>query len=267
MGIPSQSPPQRSPAGISTVPVGFLMADYPRPSPMNIHEVFTDFDRFAATDWTQTLTGAGTIALTNGNGGQLLLTTAATGADIAALQTSVLDYNVIPGARIWFSVNFQLSDANLSQFQAGLANTFAALAPTDGIFFNKPSGGTVINLVLSKGGVQTTIPLAIGGVPVNLVAATVYTLGFVYDGKPTPSLYAFFSVGMATPLAFSQPYYPGSAQILATASADPAAAFPLTNLPLPATGLVAGFALKAGAAAAKTATVDYFLATNEVLRF
>jgi hypothetical protein len=39
------------------------------------------------------------------------------------------------------------------------------------------------------------------------------------------------------------------------------------NLPLPATGLVAGFGIKAAAAAAKTMTVDYFYAGNEILRF
>jgi hypothetical protein len=174
---------------------------------------------------------------------------------------------VIPGARIWHAINFQLADASACQFMSGIANNFATLTPIDGIFFNKPAGGTVINLVLSRAGTQTVIPLTAGGVPVNLANNTPYSLGFYYDGKSTPTLDGYLSVGQATPVAFSQPYYPGGNQTLATASADPAAAFSLANLPLPATNLTCGFALKAGAAAPKVATIDYFLAANEVLRF
>jgi hypothetical protein len=266
MGFPTSNTPQRSTAGISTVPPGFLMADYPQPSPLSLHQVFGDFDKFAATDWATSAPG-GSIAITGGNGGQLLVTTGATGTDLAAVQTQGLNFNVIPGCRIWHAFNFQVNDATACQIMCGLANNFLTLTPIDGIYFNKPAGGTVINLVLNRSGTSTVIPLTIGGVPVNLANNTAYSLGFYYDGKSTPTLDGYMSIGQATPVAFSQPYYPGGNQTLATASADPAAAFPLTNLPLPATGLTCGFAIKAAAAAAKVMTVDYFLAANEILRF
>lgn len=262
MGFPTGSPPQRSPAGISTSAPGFLFADYPGPTPFRVHERFEDWDHYLASDWTITTTNAGTAALTNGNGGLLLLTTAATGADLEALSTPVLDFNVIPGARMWYAINFQLSDATACLFQAGFANSFATLAPTDGIYFEKPAAATLLNLVLNKGGVKTTLTIG------NLVAATQYTLGFYYDGKPMPNLYAFSTIGYAgVPTAFAQPYYTGGSQAVASASADGQNPNPLTNLPLAATGLVSGFALKASAAAAKTLTVDYFYSGNEILRF
>ena len=261
MGFPTASPPQRSPAGLSTSAPGFLFGDYPGPTPFRMHERFEDFDHFLATDWTVTTTNAGTAALANGNGGNLLLTTAATGADLEAVQTPVLDFNVISGARMWYAINFATNDATATLIQAGFANTFAALAPTDGIYFEKPAAATVLNLVINKGGVKTT--LLVG----NIANADPRTFGFYLDGKPTPSLYVFSTLGLLTPLAFAQPYFVGGAQAVVSASSDPANPNQLTNLPLPATGLVAGFAIKASAAAAKTLTVDYFYAGNEILRF
>jgi hypothetical protein len=261
MGFPTGSPPQRSPAGIATSPQGYLFGDYPGPSPFRIHEVFSDFDNFQAADWVQTLSAGGAIALTPGNGGQLLLTTAATGADTAALQTLVADFNVIAGARLWYALNMQTNDASADILYAGFANTFAGFAPTSGLYFEKASGAAQLNFVINNGGVKTVLP-------VGLISANdPRTFGFYLDGKPTPNLYVFSTLGLATPLAQAQPYYPGGAGIAVSASADGANPNSLVNLPVPATNLVAGFGIKAAAAAAKTMTVDYFYAGNEILRF
>lgn len=262
MGFPTGSPPQRSQAGISTSPPGYMFGDYPGPTPFRIHEVFSDFDRYLASDWTVTTTNAGTSALAAGNGGFLLQTTAATGTDLQSNQTPIADFAVVPGARMWFSMNINLNDASAQLFQAGFANSFAALAPTDGIYFSKAAASTTLNLILAKSSTVTT--LAVG----TLAAATAYTIGFYYDGKPTPNLYVYFTGGYTTgPTAFSQPYYTGGSQVTVSASADGLNPNPLTNLPLAATNLVAGFAIKASAAAAKTNTIDYFYAGNEILRF
>jgi hypothetical protein len=261
MGFPTGQVPQRSPAGLSTSAPGFLFDDYPNGTPFRVHEVGSDFDNFLATDWTQTLSAGGTVALAPGNGGQLLLTTAATGADTAALQTPALDFNVIGGARMWYALNFQTNDAVASVIYAGFANTFAGFAPTSGLYFEKASGANQLNFVINNGGVKTTMTVGF------LANNDPRTFGFYLDGKPTPTLQVFSTLLQPTPLAFAQPYFTGGAGSPVSASADGANPNTLANLPLPATGLVAGFGIKAAAAAAKTMTVDYFYAGNEILRF
>jgi hypothetical protein len=261
MGFPTGQVPQRSPAGLSTSAPGFLFDDYPNGTPFRVHEVGSDFDSFLATDWTQTLSAGGTVALAPGNGGQLLLTTAATGADTAALQTPVLDFNVIGGARMWYALNFQTNDAVASIIYAGFANTFAGFAPTSGLYFEKASGANQLNFVINNGGVKTTLTVGF------LANNDPRTFGFYLDGKPTPTLQVFSTLLQPTPLAFAQPYFTGGAGSPVSASADGANPNSLANLPAPGTGLVAGFGIKAAAAAAKTMTVDYFYAGNEILRF
>jgi hypothetical protein len=106
-------------------------------------------------------------------------------------------------------------------------DTLVALAPTNGVYFDKPLAGTVINFVMRKAGVSTTIPIFS-----TLVAATNVSMGFYYDGRGTPTISAFCSASLTAPAAFgtaNRPF-PGGVQT-ATASADPANPNQLTNLP------------------------------------
>jgi hypothetical protein len=237
-----------------------LFGSYPRPTPPAVHEFYSDFDTYLASQWIVT-TATGTSALAAGNGGFLLQTTSAGATDIQANELSVKSFNLITGARAWFAINVNLDSATLSLFQAGWANTFATMAPTDGIYFEKPSGAAVLNLILNKGGTKTT--LLVG----TVAAATAYTLGWYYDGSATPTLYAYATIGLTIPTSQGQPYWAGGNQRIISASADGSNANPLTNLPLAATGLTAGFGIKNSTAVARTNTVDYFLTANEIVRF
>lgn len=274
MGFPSTQPPQRAPSGISTTRANNLFANYTGPSPFRIHQVAFDFDTYDPTEWTVTTAGSGSSALNaNGNGGYLNQLTDAASGSVQANQTPVKNFAVVPGCRMWFVVNFirdaalNATSLNLLQMQAGFADDFSAFAPVDGIFFFKPAGTPLISLVLSKGGVQTTIPVGNYSLITNLANSNM--MGFYYDGKPIPTLYVFAKLGFPPPFQFSNttPTWIGGNQILASVSADGVNPNSLTNLPLSSTNLVAGFGYKSGEAVARLMATDYFLAANEIIRF
>lgn len=258
--MPANRPvPTRYQSGVATSPREYLYGNYPAPTPPRIYEYFNDFSVYAAADWTVTSTSTGTSALAAGNGGLLVQTTAASNNDIQANQLTVTSFAFAGGQQVWFNINVALSDATASLFLAGLANDFATMAPTDGVYFSKAAASTTLNLILRKSSTSTTI--AIG----TMANATSYSLGFYYNGNPNATLFAYSSIGLASNVAYGQPYYPGGI-IVAAAGATPAGfsapTNPLTNLPTAA--LTMGFGVKAGAAAIKTSTVDYVLAAQEI---
>lgn len=245
--------PVRYPSGVATSPPKFLYGNFPAPTPPRVAQYFNDFSTYAAGDWTVTAS-TGTTALTSGAGGKIIQSTAASNNDVQANEQVTTSWQFIAGAQLWFNINVALSDATSSLFLAGLANTFATMAPTDGVYFSKAAASTTLNLIVRKASTSTTI--AVG----TMANATAYSLGFYYDGKESPTLYVYSSIGLPANNAFGQPYYPGGV-VVAAAGAESANV--LTNLPTAA--LTLGFGVKAGAVAIKTSTVDYVLAAQEVV--
>ncbi len=251
--------PVRFPHGVSTQRPNLLLADWPSPCEMDTFDHYNDFSTYAAGDWTVTTT-TGSTALQDGLGGQVIQTTAAASGDVQANQLVHKNFAVVPGYRMWFSINFNLSDSNLTTFIAGMVDTLATMAPGNGVYLQKLTGSTTVNLILNQGGTTSTLPIGV------VASATAYSMGFYYDGGANPNLYAYSSVPLATPTAFGPDPIFGGVRVNA-ASSTAASGIPLTNLPLAATLLTAGFGIKAGAAAAKTNTVSYFLASQQVNRF
>ena len=252
------SPPVRFPAGTSNSAPNYVFGNYPKSTPPRLNEYFNDFNTYAAGDWTVTATGGGTTALTTGNGGNLLLSTAGANNDVQGNELTQPTFAFTTGSQVWFSINVAIGGSvTTSAFMAGLSNTFATLAPTDGVYFSKPTGAATLNAIIRASSTSTTIALG------TMVAATAYTLSFYYDGRATPTLYFYTTIGMSAPTAYSAPYFSGGNQVIASASSDPAATNALTNLPTAA--LTAGLAIKATTAAVRTATVDYILAAEEII--
>ena len=253
------SPPVRYPSGFSSSAPGFALGNYPHMTPPRLNEYFNDFNTYAAGDWTVTAVGGGTSALTAANGGKLLLTSGASLADIQGNELTTTTFAFTTGSQVWFSINVALGHASNSAFMAGLSNTFAALAPTDGVYFSKPSGAATMNAIVRAGSTSTTMTVG------TVVAATAYTFSFYYDGLPTPSLYFFSTIGATAPTSQSVPYYTGGNSVAALASSVAGSTNSLANIPTTTTLLTAGFACKAGTTVAQTATIDYFLAGEEVV--
>ncbi len=252
------SPPVRFPSGVSTSPAGWAFGNLPRYTPPRLYEYFNDFSTYAAGDWLVTATGGGTSALTTGNGGFLLASTAGGDNDVQGNELAEPSFLVTSGSQMWFSINVAIGGSiTTSAFMAGMGTSFATLAPTAGIYFSKPTAAGTLNAIIRNASTSTTIALG------TMVAATAYTLSWYYDGKPTPTVYFFTTIGYSTPTAFSVPYYSGGNQIIASASSDPAATNSLANIPTVA--MTAGFAVKATTAAVRTATVDYMYAGEEII--
>ena len=258
------APASRFTSGASTSAPTYLFNNYPRMTPPRVCELFNDFITYNAGDWTVTGT-TGTAALADGVGGLLVLTTDAANNDIEAIQTVKKSFAFTTGSQVWFAANFKLTNATNNAVMFGLGNDFSALAPTDGVYFSKAAASTTMTAVVRAASTSTTLTL--NSSASTLANGTYYTFGFWYDG--VSQLKFFSTVGLAAN-GFNAPgngagYYNGGSQVAGLASSEAGATYSLANLPATTTNLVAGFALKAGTTTAQVATVDYLLASCEVV--
>lgn len=255
------SPPTRIPFGLATARVQTLFGDYPKPNPVAALYYENDFLTYAAGDWT-VAPATGTSALSNANGlagGFLRQTTGAAGGNAQGNALSTPSYLFTGGntfgGKVWFGISFIEAASLVTSWTMGLT-VGGADAPTSGVYFTRATTASTINLVLNKGGATTTIAL-----PGTAVVSTNIALGFFYDGKPTPTLYAFSSTQLTTPTQFGQPYWQGGV-IVASASNDPSNVNPLTNLPIVL--VTPSFATHTNAASAVSIDFDYVVAAQEI---
>jgi hypothetical protein len=155
---------------------------------VNVCKFLEDFvaTPFASTDtpagWTVTLveSGAGesTVALTDGAGGLLLITTDAAENDGVNMQVTKEAFKLASGKPCYFGIRFKISESTESDFFVGLAITDTDIlgAVTDSIGFKKVDGATTIQFELNKDSTATA-----GNVG-TAVADTYVTLEFYFDG-------------------------------------------------------------------------------------
>lgn len=232
--------PVRFPFGISTARKGrSVYADFPQPSPLVTHDDFDDFNRFAAAEWTITRVGTTpTEALTDGNGGLLLLTPAASSASSTYLQKVGASFLPAEGKQMWFSTRFKVASATDTQLAVGLQSTDTTpLDVTDGMYFVKSTAATAtLDFICRK---DATTGSTSSTAVATLADDTFIELGFYYDGKKTINIFvngrntADLSLG-ATPASF-----------------------------LPDAVLRPSFGVTNGASTARIATYDYINASIE----
>jgi hypothetical protein len=174
------SMPTRYPNGLTNVAESDPMGSLLGPSPAKMHEYFNDFDTYVAAEWTVTETQAGaTQALTAGDGGLLLLTNSAADNDLVLLQSSVANFSVTAGKRMWFDVRFQVSEATQVDWIVGLVIVDTTpLDATDGIFFQKDDGDTQIDVYCAKDASNRVSATNIA----TFAAATYTRLSWYFDG-------------------------------------------------------------------------------------
>ena len=224
----------RFPNGVTNSSDIAFFADMGQLDPTKFHTYFDDFDYFTAGDWTITTTEAGagdaTEALTDGDGGLLLITNDAADDDNDFLQKKGESFKFVAGKRLWFKTRFKVSDATQSDLVIGLQITDTTpLAVTDGVYFLKADGSTTVNCLVTKNSTSTTTAAA------TLASDTFITLGFYYDGASTIQIWADDLV-VATSVT--------------------------TNL-VDDEELTISFGIQNGEAVAKTLTIDYILAVKE----
>lgn len=230
--------PTRFPGGVTNAAKQSTLWNFPSMDPSKVHTFFDDFDRYVAGDWTITTTEAGagdaTEALTDIDGGALLITNDAADNDNDFFQKVGESFLMEAGKRAWFKARFKVSDATQSDVVIGLQITDTSpLDVTDGIYFLKADGAATFDVICRKN--ATTGSTSATGVA-TLVADTFIVLGWFYDGKG--ALTYFVNDVMVGTLDATSTY-------------------------LPDTELTVSFGIQNGEAVAKTMTLDYILAAKE----
>jgi hypothetical protein len=222
----------RFPFGLTNVSESNSLADLGMPSPTKFHTYMEDFDYYVAGDWTVTETDSGaTQALTDGDGGLLLVTNTAADNDLVGIQKKGESFRFASGKKLFFEARFKVSDATQSDLAIGLQITDTTpLDITDGVFFLKADGSTSVSFLVEKNGTATTTAAV-----ATMANDTFITLGFNYDGG---SVMEYCVNG-----------------VVAGTSA-------VTNLP-DDEDMAISFALQNGEAVAKTMTVDYIFVAKE----
>jgi hypothetical protein len=221
----------RFPNGVTNVGEDSPFADLTMPAPTKFHTYYEDFDYYVAGNWTVTETQAGaTQALTDGDGGLLLITNTAADDDLVALQKVGESYRFASGKKLFFEARLKVSDATQSDVVIGLQITDATpLNVTDGVFFIKADGSTTVSLLVEKNNTATTTSVG------TMADDTFISLGFYYNGASSIE-YSVNGVVKGTSVT--------------------------TNLP-DDEDMTVSIALQNGEAVAKTMTVDYVFVAKE----
>jgi len=157
----------RFPKGLSTFAQRHVLNTYPiatSPSQISFSE---DFIPYRAADYQVTNTNGTVTSLNFPSGAIKLATAGSTAADAIQITrngggalTTGMPYAFLPGTQLW--ANFRVAyprtvlNANDTTIVVGLNNAISGIG-TNAIYFNKPSGGTAINLVIKQNGTVTTI--------------------------------------------------------------------------------------------------------------
>ncbi len=220
--------------GVNNRGVGHIFgASMKQMDPTRFHSYFEDFDYFTAADWVITDVGVSTQALTNVDGGALLLTNAAADNDSVFFNKVGESFLMELGKQAFFAGRFSVSDATDSDVLMGIQITDATpVDATDGIFFLKADGATAVSLISRKNAVDVVLTDA------ALVLAD----------------------GVSVELSF---FWDGISQIWAGVNGTPVARMtPGASLPDDEV-LTLSFGIQNGEAVAKTMTVDYLFAAKE----
>ena len=222
----------RFPNGVTNVGEDSPFADLAMPAPTKFHTYYEDFDYYVAANWTVTETQAGaTQALTDGDGGLLLITNTAADNDLVSLQKVGESYRFASGKELFFEARLKVSDATQSDVVIGLQITDTTpLDVSDGVFFIKADGSTSVSLLVEKDNTATTTSSV-----ATMVNDTFISLGFYYDGASSIQ-YSVNGVVVGTSVT--------------------------TNLP-DDEDMTVSIALQNGEAVAKTMTVDYVFVAKE----
>ena len=223
--------------GVTNITAQNILGQLKELDPTQLHTYFNDFDSYISGNWTVTETQAGaTQALTNVDGGVLLLTNSAADDDLNALQKVGESFKFEAGKKLFFKARFAVSDATQSDFVIGLQITdITPLAVSDGVYFRKDDGDANLDFVVIKDSTASTASAI-----TTVVANTYITVGFYYNGVDEV-VYAA-STDSLNPTVLGK--------------------LAITNLP-DDEELTISFGIQNGEAVAKTMSIDYIFVAKE----
>lgn len=225
--------PTRYPGGVTNVTKNATTGFYGLPDPSSWHTYFNDFDTYVAGDWTITNAATGTIALTDADGGVLLITNNTADDNAVFLDKKGESFLMESGKPAVFKARFKVSDATQSDLVIGLQITDTTpLDVTDGIYFLKADGSTSLSAICRKDASTGSTSLTAA----TLADDTYVVVGWYYDGKSSVSVFVN-DVAVGT--------LDGSSTYLSD------------------TELTVSIGIQNGEAAAKSLSVDYILAAKK----
>jgi hypothetical protein len=223
--------------GIGTVAENNILADFGLPDPTRWITHFEDFTQggFLATDWTTTAVGTGTTAITDANGGALLVTTSGASGDSRYAQKIGRNMLMAVGKKAFFKARLSIDNVLTSSMIVGLQlNDTTPKDATDGIYFFKSSANSVDFFARRD---ATTGSRSATGVA-TMVNATMMEFGWAYDGIDT----VYYSIDGVVR---------GGLNVAGTTPALPDALLSLS------------FGVETNAVATRAMTVDYLFAAME----
>lgn len=230
--------PARFTNGVTNVTKTNPLAAFIDTDPTKAHVYFNDFDTYVVGEWTLTTVEAGagsaTEALTDVDGGVLLITNDAADDDSDFFQKVGESFLMEAGKQAWFKARFKVSDATQSDFVMGLQITDTTpLDATDGIYFMKDDGDALLDVYCRKN--ATTGSTSATGIA-TVANDTWLSVAWYYDGKGSLKYYV-------------NDVHKGTLDASSTY--------------LPDTELTISFGIQNGEAVAKTMSVDYVFAAKE----
>lgn len=218
-------------------------SDMPLLDPSLSHTYFNDFDSMAGfnnttdtnswdIDVVQAGAGDASIALTDLDGGAILITNDDANNDRVFVYKKGESFKFESGKELWFKARYKVSSATDEDSIVGLVITGTdpiGTIPTDGVWFQQTdtSANLVLRVVKNSTATDTTVT--------TLTADTFVTVGFYYNGKDQIQYFVNdVRLGVVTTL---------------------------TNLPDDEL-LTVMFGCQNGSAAARTMTVDFILANK-----
>lgn len=224
--------PTRFTSGVTNVPKNTVTGEFGVPDPSIWHTYFDDFDYYAAGNWTITNAATGTVALTDADGGVLLVTNNTSDTNSITMQKVGESFLMASGKPALFKARIKASEATDSALVIGLCNIDTTpIDATDGIFFIKADDATTITALCRKDATTGSTSLAVGALTTDWIE-----LGWYYDGNDSV---AVFLNGTAVGTLSAASTY------------------------LPDTELTPTIFIQNGSAGAKNLQVDYLLASKK----
>lgn len=187
------SNPVRYPNGVSTTSNIDPLRNLVQPDPTKLVMFYDDFHTYTAAQWTVTETDAASTQAINAgaHGGILALThdvTTATAVNQMQLISETFRLNT--AKQFWMKTRLSATAGTMANYGilVGLAitDTSAVAGVSDGIYFRKSTGASILEAVAEKDSAETSIQLAAAP---GLVTATFYELAMYYNGRDTLEAY------------------------------------------------------------------------------
>ena len=165
--------------GINNVDETNVLADFKSLDPTQNHVFFTDFDTYNSNDWTVVATGTPTQAVTDEDGGVLLVTTSAGAFDDSQQYNNAENFKLTLGKELVFKCRLKISDVSQSILILGLV-AGQTLSFNEGlVFFNSDAQ---INFSSKNSFLSNSV--------IGSMSDDTYTeLSFYYDGEDEITIY------------------------------------------------------------------------------